>query len=905
MRHIQRLSCVVGAAILGAGWLATVNRADAQFTLTGTSAELVARGINADFEAPAVARGDGESTTTANLGPGWTFNLLGGISSNHGVQDPSVAFFSNGTAGATPPAPFDGLQIGFINLDAFSHAEIVSEPIGRLRASSIYTLNVAVGARNTATWPDIQYRVGLRDGDGNDLGTFGTVMLNPGLSPTVVQDLTYTLNTSSLPSAVGKEVSVVVGGYNPAVIDGLTTVAFTQPNFDNVRLAGTFDDLTGPSALLTVNRANGNLSLSNSSGSDFNIKGYTLTSEAGGFDVADWTEISGSVPSWDVLGGSGTTGDLSEAEVTSGAGLVLSTATARNLGNAWLQTPHQDVQGTLLLADGSTIDLEVAYSGAAIPEGDLSGNGVIDVADWTAFKSGQGTNFDGLSLAEAYLKGDLDGDMDHDLADFGRFRTAFNTANGAGSFQSITGVPEPGTMTLLAVAGMLGSVIGLRQRRLQWAPGFVRRRALVWFVAVGALAIANVASAAVTVDRLYRFGENGTLPQNQENGSDDAPVGSGPGNPLPGATLDHVGPSGSFQGLSALANAGGVVPVYENVSSTGSLAQPRPGSTAGALGVLFDGTDDYLSGLSLGYPPITRSTINGGGTGTLNYNGLGARGFQVWVYPHAGATDDQHVVMDTTEHGLRINDDGTGEWAMVFGGTEVDSNVDVTFNEWHHLMVAMPEISAPARGVMYLNGVAIAGRQENYSTDPDINASALAVGANTNVINADGSVGTPAAPGIENFFRGVLDELELFVWGQGYDPATDTFTDFGTFDFHTDNDFAATNLSAVFGDIDDSGSVGQGDIDALVAGWRNEKTVNGIRAGDITTYAEGDLNFDGITDLVDVQTMIEVVSGSGGSAGLDISALVSLAAVPEPGSMVLAALGALAMGMVARRRCHA
>ena len=60
------------------------------------------------------------------------------------MQDPADGFY-----GAPPlPAPYEQFQIGFFNLNnPFSQAELVSNPIGLLRAAETYTLNIAVGAR--------------------------------------------------------------------------------------------------------------------------------------------------------------------------------------------------------------------------------------------------------------------------------------------------------------------------------------------------------------------------------------------------------------------------------------------------------------------------------------------------------------------------------------------------------------------------------------------------------------------------------------------------------------------------------------------------------------------------------------------------------------------------------------
>src|SRR5215218_7714745 len=141
--RVFRICFIVAAS----GWLLPVGRSQAAFTLTGTAAELVSRGINADFEAPVQTRGDGENTSTSNIGPGWTANLISGVLSNYGVQDPAIAFY-NQPAGSPPlSAPFDGQQLGFFNINNwYSQAEIVSNPIGKLQASQSYTLNVAVGA---------------------------------------------------------------------------------------------------------------------------------------------------------------------------------------------------------------------------------------------------------------------------------------------------------------------------------------------------------------------------------------------------------------------------------------------------------------------------------------------------------------------------------------------------------------------------------------------------------------------------------------------------------------------------------------------------------------------------------------------------------------------------------------
>ena len=107
--------------------------------------DLEGLGVNADFEDPdADPANDGaEQTVARNLGPGWTYNLLGGHSSDFGLQDPADGYYVNPLV-----APFQGRQIGYFNLEAFSAGEIVSRSIGTITAGQTYTLNVGVGARN-------------------------------------------------------------------------------------------------------------------------------------------------------------------------------------------------------------------------------------------------------------------------------------------------------------------------------------------------------------------------------------------------------------------------------------------------------------------------------------------------------------------------------------------------------------------------------------------------------------------------------------------------------------------------------------------------------------------------------------------------------------------------------------
>jgi hypothetical protein len=110
--------------------------------------------------------------------------------------------------------------------------------------------------------------------------------------------------------------------------------------------------------------------------------------------------------------------------------------------------------------------------------GDLNGDQVIDVEDWTQFRRGHYRPMDALGVSQRYELGDLDLDGDNDTDDFLLFRDAYLQANGPASFARLFHrVPEP------APAAILGSVValvlvgrGFRQRQPRRAVGQTEER---------------------------------------------------------------------------------------------------------------------------------------------------------------------------------------------------------------------------------------------------------------------------------------------------------------------------------------------------------------------------------------------------------------------------------------------
>lgn len=98
--------------------------------------------------------------------------------------------------------------------------------------------------------------------------------------------------------------------------------------------------------------------------------------------------------------------------------------------------------------------------------GDLNGNCGVGADDWSQFRSGQLANLTGLTNAQAYARGDLNGDFRNDHADFVLFKEAYESTHGVGSLAALAAqAPEPSAATL--VAGLIAASASLRNNRFR------------------------------------------------------------------------------------------------------------------------------------------------------------------------------------------------------------------------------------------------------------------------------------------------------------------------------------------------------------------------------------------------------------------------------------------------------
>lgn len=237
------------------------------------------------------------------------------------------------------------------------------------------------------------------------------------------------------------------------------------------------NNAAGPTAaelpVLIINRDTGAMSLDNKSGANVQVKGYSISSPIGTLNPAGATSIdAGNAfdPDGTWSGPAPNIFTLAES-VTSGApdGGTLGPGASRGIGTPWVRTFMEDVEFTFTLGDNTTRRGEIQYLGTARPRSDLNGDGVVNLGDWAVFLPNSFTSFPSETPVGAYLKGDIDGDLDNDYLDFRLFKGDFVLANGPGSGALLTGfVPEPSTTFMLLGATVAG--LWIRRRRANDEP---------------------------------------------------------------------------------------------------------------------------------------------------------------------------------------------------------------------------------------------------------------------------------------------------------------------------------------------------------------------------------------------------------------------------------------------------
>lgn len=224
---------------------------------------------------------------------------------------------------------------------------------------------------------------------------------------------------------------------------------------------------------INVNRTSGDISVSNPNEiTSIEFDYYEILSPSGSL-LADWNSFEDQ--GYDAIG-SGVGQHWTEGAGVNSTNLtevfLLGTSNfageeVRTLAGAFNPlSPEEDIVFRYGLAsDGELKSGLVSYSGSqpAFDAGDFDADGDIDSEDWATLRSNQHANLTNLSLLEAYLRGDMNGDRANNHADFVLFKTIFDAVNGPGSFALlVASVPEPATAPLIIIAIYTSS---LRRRK--------------------------------------------------------------------------------------------------------------------------------------------------------------------------------------------------------------------------------------------------------------------------------------------------------------------------------------------------------------------------------------------------------------------------------------------------------
>jgi hypothetical protein len=217
---------------------------------------------------------------------------------------------------------------------------------------------------------------------------------------------------------------------------------------------------------LTIDPANGNAKLQNSSTFSVNLLGYSILSASGSLKPANgnWSSLVDQ-------GATGTTGwqeaaptanNLSELAGPLGSALPLGPGQSYSLGGLFNNlTGVRDLSLEFLLDGEASPRLGVVtYAAISNPggvKGDYNGNNVVDAADYTVWR-------DHLGAATLTNRGDgITGPVGTADYNFWKSRFGATSGSGAGGVASVSSVPEPSSILCFVLAGV--SIVAGGRRR--------------------------------------------------------------------------------------------------------------------------------------------------------------------------------------------------------------------------------------------------------------------------------------------------------------------------------------------------------------------------------------------------------------------------------------------------------
>ncbi|WP_442484960.1 hypothetical protein [Aeoliella sp. SH292] len=712
---------------------------------------------------------------------------------------------------------------------------------------------------------------------------------------------------------------------------------------------------------LRINTANGRAYLagndvipSSITGFDvFSASGQLVVNPSGGLSATateavdgpiDPDAIAGNGPGeqWEMLGSS--TNQFAEAFLFGSS--VFDNSRSESLGQLRSGLPADpaaaaagsDLVFTYSLSSGDIVEgtIEYFYEEVMGLPGDFNLDGKVNLADYTVWRDNLGAANDGGLNGNGNNLGTVDG------ADYALWKQNFGTTSGSLAASSAgQQVPEPAGALLvtLALFGGVWQRFGQRLRGKWLMP-------LVATCAFGISATTIALPPAPYLDRNYRFGDAdlsataGSMISQQDS----------QGNYV---TYDSAGALGQQQLIDLVA----VSPTSRRATYVSTADRPDGNGQIGLQ--LNSATVDrqYLRtgfGEALNFPeqsPSSAASLITPG-GSLNYFRINDRGFELWAKPTA-ITGQHAIVMDSQQHGVMIN--SQGKFSMRYAsryevettqlpgpdgqlGTPDDvlqagdpvltpadyaTDVAAVANQWYHLSVVRP--MGPSQGsIFYINGVAEAiafgeyavetivniGEGEVFTNIDSLDISPLTVGRATSPTSFD----VPLAEA--HFFRGVVDDLKMFVVGLNDNDnlpggGNDVLNDWGEYIFERDNGYAQAFAPLVDGDLNGDMNITLADAGLFAQHWLDEKRMSAVNpftdeefsrlVGDLDTRAWGDFDYNGIVDLEDWA----ILNNANPMVGAAALRLIAGATVPEPSSGLIVSLAAavlLTLPVVRSRR---
>jgi PEP-CTERM motif len=475
LHTFQRQRICIVVATLALGVLSTMPAVGQGLTYVDANDDFVADG----------SKPDGFTFgPNANIAPETAFEQSGNINRNDGLWHLRDMIGSDGPGGRFIWEATGNVQTG----DTGEDCPEITQTISGLTPGASYKVYAAYWSSQGESW---SIRAGIASGnltlydrDGTQDGGAAT----PGIqAASAIWATPPTI--SGTPAYTEADRLLLLGYAGTAVADGMgrATVYIDDLPGNSSATRSWFDGVAylpaalSPTLEATINRTNGQLTITNNTGAAVSFTSMSITSASQVLNAADWSSITANydqgggldTDAWEITAPTtmplpAFTGTLSEMESAGGSGgATLGNGNSINLGNVWNDSRFEDVQIQLTLSTGGVMPVTPSYTGPAHLLGDLDNSGAVGINDYKKFSMNLHTDVSTLGQAEAYLRGDMNGDLQINYADFAAFSAAFENAGNGSLAAALARIPEPSTVLLVVVAMfMMGSMRLINRRQI-------------------------------------------------------------------------------------------------------------------------------------------------------------------------------------------------------------------------------------------------------------------------------------------------------------------------------------------------------------------------------------------------------------------------------------------------------